>query len=750
MIDALIHPRRAGQPATHYSLKNTRLAAALALALCAPLPVWAQPATGDNEAAQAPPAETAAVNLPAVEVSAAKPEATTEGTLSYTTGETSAATGLPLSLRDTPQSVTVVTQQRMEDQQMTAITDVLNNSTGISSYALDGAGGRVSFYSRGFEITNFNYDGVPTAALPNTFVPGDGIQDAAFYDRVEIVRGATGLLSGTGNPSASINLVRKRPTKDFAASASISAGSWDNYREAVDISTPLTVDGRIRARVVAVNQNSHSFLDRYKLKRQSLYGVVDADLTSSTTLSVGYQYSHSVPKGMPWGGQPLFFSDGSTTHWPRSTNMAANWSTWDSTLKTAFANLEQRFDNGWKLRAEFSQKRANADSRLLSVLGYPDKLSGQGLIPVAAAGLLDTRQNNFDVMATGPFRLFGRKHELVIGAMASNLNADDHETGFVFPRTPIGNFYDWNGNYPEPDFNAASYTLTRTRVKQSGFYSAARFSLSDRAKLIVGGRFSNYEVDQHSETSSFHDKTTAKFVPYVGLVYDLNDTYSAYASYTAIFNPQTYRDRNGGILSPTTGKNVEVGLKGEYLDGRLNASIALFQAKLDNVAQIDAGQLLPDGTQAYYAASGTQSKGVDVDVQGEVAQGWNVYAGVSHFTASNGDGSRMSSQIPRTTARLFTTYRLSGAWARLTVGGGVNWQSRFYQSAVSPNGTVEVGQSAYATASLMARYELTKHATVSMNVNNVFDRRYYAMTGFYNQALYGEPRNFMVTLSYKL
>lgn len=742
--------RHAARPFASYAFRNTRLVAALALALAAPWPAWAQPSANDQDAAQERSSKETPTTLPVVTVTGAAPNAKTEDTHSYTTSQTTAATGLPLSLRDTPQSVTVITQQRMQDQQMNAVTDVLQNSTGISSYATDGVGGRVSFYSRGLEITNFEYDGIPTSALPNTFVPGDGIQDSAFYDRVEIVRGATGLLSGAGNPSASVNLIRKRPTKDFSASASISAGSWDNYRGVVDVSTPLTTDGRIRARLVGVEQDSHSFLDHYKLKRQSLYGIIDADLTSSTTLSIGYQYSHSDPKGMPWGGQPLFFSDGSRTDWSRSTNLASNWSTWDSTTKTAFADLEQRFDNGWKLRAVFSQQRADADARFLSALGYADRSTGLGLIPVATRGVLDTKQNSVDAMASGPFQLFGRQHELVVGAMTSKRTSNDHETGFVFPATPIGNFYNWNGNYPEPDFGSMPYALTQTRVKQSGFYSAARFSLADPLKLIVGGRFSNYEVEQDTAKSAFHYKKSAKFVPYAGLVYDINDTYSAYASYTEIFNPQSYRNSSGDILAPTSGKNTEIGLKGEYLNGKLNASVALFEAKLDNLAQIDAGHLLPDGTQAYYAANGTKSKGIDLELQGELASGWNVYAGLSHFTAANGDGSRMSSEIPRTTARLFTTYRLPGDLSRLTVGGGANWQSRFYQSATSPNGAVRVGQSAYAIASVMARYELTNNATVSVNVNNLFDKRYYTMMGFYNQALYGEPRNVMVTLNYKL
>lgn len=688
--------------------------------------------------------------LPTIKIKAAADRTITEDTGSYTTGATRAATGLPLALRDTPQSVTVITRQRMDDQQMNSVTEVLENTTGVSSYAQDGQGGRVTFYSRGFEITNFEYDGIPTTNLPNTFVPGEGVQDGAFYDRVEVVRGAAGLLSGTGNPSATVNLVRKRPGKAFSVSGSVGGGSWDAYRAVLDVSTPLSKDGRIRARVVGAYEDSHSFLDHATFKRKSFYGVIDADLTSHTTLSLGYEFQNANPKGLPWGGQPLFFSDGSLTHWSRSTNAAASWNTWKSTAKTVFADFDTHFDNGWTLHGELTQKRADSDARLLSTLGYVDSSTGAGLIPVATHGIVQSKQTSVDLMASGPFRLLGRRHELVFGGMASRRTSDDRETGFVFPSDPIANFYNWSGNYPEPAFDSLPHTLTQTRINQGGVYGAGRLSLADPLKLILGGRVSYYDVDQNTAGSAFHDRKSARFVPYAGIVYDLNDIYSAYASYTEIFNPQTSRDRGGNILAPTTGKNTEIGIKGEYLNGRLNGSLALFEAKLDHVAQIDTGHLLADGTQSYYAANGTTSKGVEFELQGKLTNRWNVFAGVSHFTASDNTGSRLSSQIPRTTARVSTTYRLPGELTAMTVGGSVNWQSRFYQMATSSNGVVVVGQNPYAIASLMARYDVSKNAAVQVNVNNLFDKSYYTMTGFYNQALFGEPRNFMVTLSYKL
>lgn len=709
--------------------------------------VMAQETPGTDESAS----PQGVMTLPSVTITGTvdADDATTEGTGSYTTGQTSTATRLPLSLRETPQSVTVVTRQRMDDQKLDTVQGVLENTTGISSYQSDSE--RTSFYSRGFLIDNIQYDGIPTDLGDIISGSGVGSLDTAFYDRIEVVRGANGLLTGTGNPSAAINLVRKKPTPEFSANASLSAGRWDNYRGMGDISTPLTEDGRIRARMVGTYQDAHSYIDGYKPQRQAFYGVVEADLTPDTTLSLGYDYQDSTPSGSTWGGMPLWFSDGTQATYSRSKNYAQNWSYWDHTLKTAFVDIEQRFDNGWKVRAVGNQYRTEYDAKLIGLIGNPDRATGLGAYPVALAAEGHSRQNTLDVMASGPFELLGREHDLVVGAMGSRRTANKDETAPFYASSSPQSVYELGTPFAEPDFNAIPSTTTDTKIKQSGVYAAARFSLADAWKLIVGGRFSNYKIDETvSGTSPFHYKKTGEFIPYAGLIYDINKTYSVYVSYTGVFNPQTsYRDSDGNVLTPSKGKTKEIGLKGEYLDGRLNASIALFETKLDNAAQIDPGVYTTGGTQAYKGSDGTKSRGVELDVQGELASGWNLYAGIALFTAEDGDGVRLNSQLPRTTAKLFTTYRLPGEWSKLTVGGGVNWQSSIYESPGVSTSTLGGEQSSYALVSLMSRYAITKQVDLGLNVNNLLDRKYALQKGDFDTVSYGEPRNLVATLSYK-
>ena len=692
--------------------------------------------------------EGGVATLPTVQVLGDSDPTTTEGTGSYTPRATAASTGLPLTLRETPQSVTVVTRQRMEDENMLSLVDVMASTPGISVQNYDSE--RYSFNSRGFSVSNYMYDGIPTS-FDTGYAAGESALDPIIYDRVEVVRGATGLMSGTGNPSASINLVRKHATRrEFTADMSVSAGNWDTYRGTLDLSTPLSANGNVRGRIVSAYQDNHSYLDGYRNKKKIFYGVVDADITPNTTLSVGFNYQDNDPRRSNWGGFPLWYSDGGRTDWVRSLNTGADWSSWGSTTQGVFASLEHRFDNGWTVHAVGSHSKNEMDAKLLYLYGWPDRETGLGMGASPAWYLGDRKQNSVDFKASGPFTLFGRRHEAVVGASFNRQYADfDYRSALSV--APVGNFLDWDGSYPEPDWSDSSTTASRYTTKQTGWYGALRLNLADPLKLIVGGRYSTWKTDSVGFGGGDHtafDKS--EFIPYAGLLYDLNENYTAYVSYTGIFNPQSYQDRNGNWLDPLEGKSYEAGIKGEFLDGRLNASAAVFQIEQDNVAQEDPGYMVP-GTinPAYTAAQGTRSRGFDLEVSGELMPGWNLAAGWSHWTARDGDGNAIQTDQPRSLVRLFTTYRLPGDWSRLTVGGGVNWQSHVYTIASGPDGDERVGQGSYAIANLMARYRFNRNLSAQLNVNNLFDRKYYSQIGFYSQGAWGAGRSAMLTMRYQ-
>ena len=701
--------------------------------------------------------ESSPVVLPQITIHAQSLGETTEGTGSYTTGKAKTATPLSLSLRDTPQSVSVVTQQRIEDQGLVTVTDVINNVTGVSvnQYETNRAG----FTARGFDINNLQIDGIPTT-WDQAWSAGEVMSSLAIYDHVEVVRGATGLMTGAGNPSAAINLVRKRATsKEFAGSAEIGVGSWGERRAMIDLSTPVNAAGTVRARLVGEVQQGSSWVDRMTSNNQTVYATVEADLTPNTLLSAGYSRQETDPKGPMWGGLPYWYADGSKTNWDRSKTTAADWARWNTVYKNFFANLEHRFDNGWKVRATYSHSDRSADSYLLYLSGVPDRSSGVGMNAFTGSYKTHTEQDDIGLHFSGPFALAGRTHEAAFGYMYSEqkFNSDSRAADFGGGIPSVGDFNNWNGAaYPQPTWGAPSFYETST-TKQEAMYAMVRFSLADPLKLILGARVTNYEKNGYGVyTSDYSLKHHHEVTPYAGIIYDINDTYSVYASYTNIFQPQNLKDIGGKNLDPILGKSTEAGIKGEFFDGRLNASFALFQIKQDSLGQ-EAGLIDRDGAgplapEVYYrAAKGATSNGIEFDVSGELARGWNASIGYTQFKATDASGADINSIYPRKLFRVFTTYRLPGDWNALTVGGGVNWEGRTYtldsNAPVATNGEIE--QKAHSLVNLMARYDITKQLSAQLNINNVLDAKYFGMFAAYGAITYGAPRNATVTLKYR-
>lgn len=725
----------------HQRLKLNQLALCVGVAI----PLLAQAQIADQNSAV----------LPQVEVTADKMGDTTEGTGSYTTGRARTALPLSMSLRDTPQSISVVTQQRIEDQGLVSITDVINNVTGVSvnQYETNRAG----FTARGFDITNLQIDGVPTT-WEQPWSSGEVAGSLAIYDRVEVVRGATGLMTGAGNPSAAINLVRKRATsKELTGSAEIGVGRFDERRVLVDVSTPLTQAGNVRARVVGEYQEADSWIDYASDKKKTIYATVEADLTPRTLLSAGFSRQETDPKGPMWGGLPYWYTDGSNTNWAVSKTSAAEWAGWPTSYNNGFVNLEHSFDNGWKVRATYSHGDRKSDSHLLYLSGVPDRVTGLGMFAFSGSYVTHTKQDDAGLHASGPFELGGRKHEAAFGYMHSKqkFNANSRAADFGGQSSDVGDFNNWNpAAYPTPAWGPQTFYEGGV-TKQEGLYGVARFSLADPLKLILGARLTNYQKDVTlSYAAPYTMKYDKEVTPYAGLVYDLNDTYSAYASYTDIFQPQSQKDFGGGTLDPIVGKSYEAGVKGEHFGGRLNTSLAVFRIKQDNLAQ-EAGWVIRPGQsapEAYYrGAEGATSTGFELEASGELARGWNATVGYTQFKAEDAAGFDVNSNYPRKLFRVYTTYKVPGQLSGLTVGGGVNWEGRTYTvdpgAPAGTNGLIE--QDSFSLVNLMARYDITKQLSVQLNINNALDKKHFGMFAAYGAITYAAPRTASVSLKYR-
>ncbi|MNJ17048.1 TonB-dependent siderophore receptor [Pseudomonas alkylphenolica] len=681
---------------------------------------------------------------------------TTENTGSYTTAASRTATKLPLSIRETPQSITVVTRQLMDDQGAQSISDVLRNTPGVSAQTYDSD--RTEFSSRGLVITNYQYDGVNTI-YDGVYDEGTAHVDMAIYDRVEVLKGATGLMTGSGDPSATVNLIRKKPTAQFQASLTGSAGSWDNYRGEGDVSGPLNSSGTLRGRFVGAQQDKKGYQDHYQQKKEVYYGILEADITPDTLLTVGIDQQNTTPRGTSWTGNPVYFADGGRTDFSRSFNPGADWSRRDFQNRTYFASLEQALANDWSLKLSVNQLQSDHDTRLASASGGSPDRDGNGMFFFWGRWEGHRVQNSADLNLSGPFSLFGRQHDLVVGYNT----AHSRQTGSTWDTSEFamvpGSIFDWDGHIGVPDFpKNGKYEQKKS---QNGAYIATRLRPTDELSVILGTRVStfkyhdNYDYDGLNPTvfadNSASYKQHGVVTPYAGVVYDLNDTYSVYTSYTSIYQPQSNKDANGATLDPVEGDSYEAGLKAAYFDGRLNASLAFFRIEQDNVAEsIGSNPLTNEGI--YKATSGATTKGLELEVAGELMEGWNLSAGYTYARSRDADeqhiyGFPMSTSKPEHLVRVFTTYRLPGMLDKVTVGGGVNWQSAFYGKIYSGavNDYTYIKQGGYTLVDLMSRYQYDEHLSFTVNANNVFDKRYLSGLGNFDTTYYGEPRNVMLT-----
>ncbi len=665
----------------------------------------------------------------------------------YSVRRTSAGTRFDLAPREIPQSVSIISHQRIEDQNLDDIIDVLANTTGVTSTQSDSE--RTEFYARGFYIDAYQFDGLPTQMVQN-WSYGDSGLDLALYDRVEVVRGATGLLSGAGNPSASVNLIRKHAdSAELAGSVSVNVGSWGRTRTTVDVGSALNASGTVRGRVIGSYLDTDGQMDRYNQRKTLGYAVIDADLTPDTQLSVGYDYQQKRANGATWGGFPMLYSDGSRTGYDESFNASPEWTYWDTTSKRAFATLQHAFSNGWKFKVGATHDETKADDKLF----YPayndwttgesnfDRTTGAGISPSAGFYNTERKVTGVDGYIDGPFQLFGREHQLMAGLSYNKreyANYGDYQVGGPGQAwDPFASYLNWTGKIGEPNWNPLALASEGTITQKAG-YAAARLSLADPLKLIIGARYTDWKSEGEGADRA-HRVTT----PYAGLVFDINDTYSTYASYTEIFQPQTLKDRNGSYLDPVDGKSYEVGVKGAWFDNRLNASLAVFRIEQDNVGQATGEPV--QGSQnefAYRAARGTVSRGFEFEVNGELAPGWNATFGASRYVAKDINGADINTNLPQTALKLFTSYTPQSLQA-LTVGGGANWQNRIYYP-VPAYGRIE--QSGYALVSAFLRYRISPEFSVQANLNNLLDKKYLSQINGYGA--YGDGRNGSLTFTW--
>lgn len=658
----------------------------------------------------------------------------TEKNGDYSSFAATVGTKIPASLREIPQSVSIITNRQVKDRNVDTFDQLARKTPGLRVLSNDD--GRSSVYARGYEYSEYNIDGLPAqmqsinGTLPNLFA----------FDRVEVMRGPSGLFDSSGEMGGIVNLVRKRPTKAFQGHMAAGFGTHKQYKAEADVSGSLNSDGSVRGRVMVQTVGASPRPAEKNNRHETFYAAADWDINPDTVLGAGYLYQQR--RLAPYNGLPAD-ADGKLPSLPQHAFVGADWNRFKMNSHDVFADLKHYFGNGGygKVGMRYSDRKADSNYTFAG-----SKLNNAGKADVAGLGT-DIKQKAFAVDASysRPFALGNTANEFVIGAdynrfrstneqgrstVANNIALDSfHSTPYV---SLIQNARAGTSGY--------KHTLDTGNLDKFGVYGKSVFHPADGLSLIGGGRLGHYKIES-GDGKTLHKASRTKFTGYAGAVYDIDGSNSLYASFSQLYTPQTDLDADGKLLKPRQGNQFEVGYKGSYMDDRLNTRVSFYRLKDKNAA----APLNPNNKKTRYAALGKRvMEGVETEISGAITPKWQIHAGYSYLhsqikTAANSRDDGIFLLMPKHSANLWTTYQVT---PDLTIGGGVNAMSGITSSAGMHAG-------GYATFDAMAAYRFTPKLKLQINADNIFNRHYYARVGSANTFnIPGSERSLTANLRY--
>lgn len=659
-----------------------------------------------------------------------------EQTGGYTVDAATVGTKTPAELRDIPQSITVYTKDYINDRNFVNLDDLAKYTAGLRTLTNDS--GRSSIYARGYEYDEFNINGLPA---PMASINGT-VPMLAPFDRVEIMRGPSGLFNSTSEMGGIVNMVLKRPTSEFQGSLTGRYGSFDTRYLETDLSGPLTDSGNVRGRVVLAEADTNGEVDYNENTAQNYYGTLEFDLSDRTTL--GLSLLHQKKDITPHNGYPTD-SAGKLLDLDRDTFLGADWNYFDGETTDLVAELSHRFANGGYGRIAARSSKRDTEFYYAFTGGAANAAGNAALTSTARD--LEQEALALDASYSQPFETFGQVSEFVVGTDYKRYDGD-YYAGAAASSLGSTNIYS-----PTPSAVPKPAIAYRQRVesleKEFGLYSKLTFRPVERLALIGGARVSWFDGDTSTTTLASGARTrsdmqkNATVTPYGGVVFDLDEWHSLYASYSKVFKPQTNVDVTGRIIDPREGEQYEVGIKGSYFGGGLNTRLSVFQLTDQNRAARDQNNL--SGT--YYLAIGeTRIRGGEIEVSGSPLPGWELIGGYTYMDTEviKGDANAIFELMPRNQASLWSKYTLqAGPLEGLGIGAGVTGMSRFQTST-------GIEAPGYAVADAKLSYPITEKLTGTFDVNNIFDREYYSRVGAATTFnFYGPARTFLVGARYE-
>ncbi|WP_335136182.1 TonB-dependent siderophore receptor [Nostoc sp.] len=654
----------------------------------------------------------------------------------YSVPDSTTATRTDTPQRDIPQSIQVIPQQVIKDQQITRISDAVRNVSGVTPQG-GYAGSTDNYNIRGFTT----YDN-----LRNGFAVQDNFVNPTNIERIEVLKGPASVLYGQFEPGGVVNYITKQPLSEPYYSAEFTAGSFSAYRPSIDISGPLNLDKTLLYRLNAAYENFGSFIDFNHQETFAIAPALTYKIDDATTLTLEYEYlklDRVFNDGLP--AYPSVFKA------PISRFLGEPDDHFSKETNSVFLNVNHRFSKNIQFRSGFSATVNNSEESEFR----PDSIDADGRTVrrrfAAGPGYYQNYSLQNDLISN--FSTGSIQHQLLVG-----LEWNKYIYGYDYLRstaslTPsLDLFNPVYGASRPAEFDEAA-ERDRNDRNTIAVYLQDQVTLLPNLKLLVGGRYdfihrkNRVQLLDSLGRDPIDDATIDRlyneaFSPRVGIVYQPIEPISIYASYSRSFNPSSSQTADRTQLPPERGTQYEIGLKAELIKDRLSATFAAYDITKENVATTDP---TPGNSDFSIAAGEVKSRGLEFDVSGQVLPGWNVIASLFHNDAFVSKDNTLPVgdslvNAPGIGGSLWTTYEIqTGDWKGFGFGGGVFYTGD--REAELPN-TFKIPSYVRADATIFYKRDNWR---VGLNFKNLFDTQYYDSQGYYLRP--GAPLTVLGTFS---
>jgi len=639
----------------------------------------------------------------------------------YRVPNASTATRTDTAIIDTPQSIQVIPQQVLKDQQVVRVDQALRNVSGVTG-EFSGFASAQSLTIRGFVTDSFA--NIPILRDGFRTYYNLGPQETANLERIEVLKGPASVLYGQADPGGIINLVTKQPLAKPFYDLQFQAGSFGFVRPSIDFSGPLDQDGNVLYRLNAAYQRSDGFRNfDNKSERFFIAPVVQWKISDRTNLNFFLEYANDqIPYDV---GLPAFGR--SVLDIPRDRILGERDDSIKSSTFSIGYRLEYQFDDNWKIRNAF--RYSDQNYRIDSTLPFLFDESTGILARLYGKRELQSSDYSLQTDVVGKFETGSVKHTLLAGV---DLNWSVFNDVFTkisrLQILPLNVFNPTYGLFPRPNFDEIpQLPESDTAISRTGIFLQDQIAFSDQLSLIAGIRFDGVTNRNTFENTSRYDSAWS---PRLGLVYKPTETIALFANYSQSFTPNIGQDADGNFLEPEKAQGYELGIKAE-LTKKLFATLSYFDITKQNVAT----PLSPLDPFVSVATGKQSSQGIEFDISGEIIPNWNVIASYAYTNARVTEdnlipvGNRLPGS-PSNTFGIWTTYQIpDGDLQGLGFGLGINYVGN---RAGDRQNTYEVSDYFLTNAAIFYKRDQWR---LALNFNNLFNTTYISGVG-------GTSRNF--------